>query len=314
MRFYIGTTDFNWYKYLSSIQPVDVNFWQPGGKTIFKVLTPGAPFLFKLKRPYNVIAGIGFFTSHTFLPISVAWDAFQNRNGCDTLEELRKMISVYRAEWWDMNPTVGCIVLTNPIFFDQDDWLPAPENWSKSIVQGKSYSTEEIIGQKIWSKIEEILPKYLFLDPAEEGKSQLLLENIESPAYGRSVLTKVRLGQGAFRVWITDAYSRKCSITGEKTLPVLEAAHIKPYAKSGPHFTSNGILLRSDMHKLFDLGYITITKEHNIEVSSRIKEEFQNGKEYYQFHGKKLLHIPQRILDKPNINYIDWHNSNIFKA
>jgi putative restriction endonuclease len=87
MRFYIGTTDFNWYKYLSSIQPVDVNFWQPGGKTIFKVLTPGAPFLFKLKRPYNVIAGIGFFTSHTFLPISVAWDAFQNRNGCDTLEE-----------------------------------------------------------------------------------------------------------------------------------------------------------------------------------------------------------------------------------
>lgn len=314
MKFYIGNTDFNWYNHLSTIQPEDVNFWQPGGKTHFKVLTPGAPFLFKLKRPYNVIGGIGFFSSHTFLPIAVAWDTFQNRNGCDSLEELRNMISAYRSEWWDINPIIGCIVLTNPIFFNQNDWLPTPENWSKSIVQGKSYSTDETIGQSIWKKIEEILPKYLFLSPADEGKNQLLLENIESPAYCQSVLTKVRLGQGAFRVMITDAYSRKCSITGEKTLPVLEAAHIKPYSKSGPHFTSNGILLRSDIHKLFDLGYITVTKEYDIEVSNRIKEEFQNGKEYYQFHGKKLSHIPQRTLDKPNINYIDWHNSNIFKA
>lgn len=314
MRFYIGTTDFNWYNYLSSIEPEDVNFWQPGGKTNFKILAPGAPFLFKLKRPYNVIAGIGFFSSHTFLPISVAWDTFKNRNGCDTIDDLRTMISAYRSEWWDLNPTIGCIVLTNPIFFDKSDWLPAPENWAKSIVQGKSYSTDEIIGQTIWNKIEELLPKYLFLTPADTGKSQLLLEHTHSTAYGNLVLTKVRLGQGAFRVLITDAYSRKCCITGEKTLPVLEAAHIKPYAKSGPHFTSNGILLRSDIHKLFDLGYITVTTEFNIEVSSRIKEEFQNGKEYYQFHGKKLLNLPQRNLDKPNLTYIDWHNSNVFKG
>lgn len=314
MKFYIGTTDYNWYRYLSAIQPEDVNFWQPGGKTSFKALTPGAPFLFKLKNPYNAIGGIGFFSSHTFLPLSVAWDAFEKRNGCESLEELRKMISAYRTEWWDYNPTIGCIVLTNPIFFDKSDWLPVPENWSKSIVQGKSYSTEDTVGKKVWDAIEELLPKYLSLNPADEGKSQLLLEKIDSPQYGRSVLAKVRLGQGAFRILITDAYSRKCSITGEKTLPVLEAAHIKPYAKSGPHFISNGILLRSDIHKLFDLGYITVTKDYDIEVSKRIKEEFQNGKEYYQFHGKKLLNIPPRELDRPNSTYVEWHNSNIFKS
>ena len=314
MKFYIGTTDFKWYSYLSLIHPEDVNFWQPGGKTNFKVLTPGAPFLFKLKNPHNVIAGIGFFSSHTFLPISVAWDTFQNRNGCETLNDLRRMISAYRAQWWDANPTIGCIVLTNPIFFEQSDWLPAPENWAKSIVQGKSYSTDESVGRTIWSKIEQLLPKYLFLNPADEGKSQLLLENSGPPAYGNSILSKVRLGQGAFRVLITDAYTRKCSITGERTLPVLEAAHIKPYARSGPHFTSNGILLRSDIHKLFDLGYVTITKNYDIEISKRIKEEFQNGKEYYQFHGKKLLNIPPRDLDKPNSVFIDWHNSNVFKV
>ena len=132
--------------------------------------------------------------------------------------------------------------------------------------------------------------------------------------YGKSILTKVRLGQGAFRVLITDAYSRKCSISGERTLPVLEAAHIKPYAESGPHFISNGLLLRSDLHKLFDSGYLTITDEYKIEVSNRIKQEYENGKEYYQYHGKILHNIPNKDMNKPNKNYIEWHNSNIFKS
>ena len=132
--------------------------------------------------------------------------------------------------------------------------------------------------------------------------------------YGNSVLTRVRLGQGAFRVLVTDAYSRKCSITGEKTLPVLEAAHIRPYSDSGPHFISNGILLRSDIHKLFDSGYLTITNDLKVEVSSRIKVEFQNGKEYYQYHGRDLLNIPDKKIDRPDIKFIDWHNSNVYRS
>jgi putative restriction endonuclease len=314
MKYYLGTTDYNWYNYLSHINPEDINFWQPGGKTNFKVLTSGAPFLFKLKSPYNAIAGIGFFSSHTFLPISIAWDTFKNRNGCESIEDLRKMISSYRTEWWDYNPTIGCIVLTNPIFFNKEDWIQPPEDWSRSIVQGKSYNTEELIGQRLWTKVENLLEKYLFLNPVDEGRSQFLLENIESPQYGNKILTKVRLGQGAFRVLITDAYSRRCSISGEKTLPVLEAAHIKPYAEAGPHFISNGLLLRSDMHKLFDSGYLTLTDEYKIEISKRIKEEYENGKEYYQYHGKDLKNLPIRTIDKPNKNFIDWHNNNIFKG
>jgi putative restriction endonuclease len=314
MTFYIGTTDYNWYNFLSRISPEDVNFWRPGGKTAFKVLSPGAPFLMKLKSPYRVIAGIGFFSSHTFLPLSVAWDAFQNRNGCDSEEELRQMISNYRTEWWDFNPTIGCTVLTNPVFFDQSDWIPEPENWANSIVQGKSYSTDESIGRQIWRKVEVLLDKYLFLNTKDAGKSQLLLDSSDSPRYKESVLTKVRLGQGAFRVLITDAYTRKCAISGERTLPVLEAAHIKPYSLSGPHFISNGLLLRSDLHKLFDTGYITVTSDLNVEVSKRIREEFQNGKEYYQFHGKKLVNMPLAESYKPNDTYIAWHNDKIFKG
>ncbi|WP_162470581.1 HNH endonuclease [Desulfosporosinus orientis] len=60
---------------------------------------------------------------------------------------------------------------------------------------------------------------------------------------------------------VTEAYYRRCAITGEKTLPVLEAAHIKPYSLEGSHETNNGLLLRKDLHTLFDRGYITITED-----------------------------------------------------
>ncbi|TFF34305.1 HNH endonuclease [Mucilaginibacter psychrotolerans] len=310
MDFYLGVTDNSWYRYLSIINPEDINFWQPGGSLNFKALNPGAPFLFKLKAPLNVIGGMGFFSSHTFLPISVAWEAFGERNGCASYDDFRKKIISYRGNKTDVNPQIGCIVLTDPIFFETEDWIEVPENWSKSIVQGKTYSTEEEIGQKLWSKVDLLLSKYL--DNRIPEENQFMVKEPEA-RYG-NVLSKIRLGQGAFRVLVTDAYQRKCSITGEKTLPVLESAHIKSFSKDGPHATSNGILLRSDIHKLFDSGYLTITTDLKVEVSNRIKEEFLNGKEYYQYHGKELLTVPTKIIDRPNTQYIEWHNSNVFRG
>jgi len=312
LKFYIGVTDNNWFNYLSEIKPDDINFWQPGGGK-FKVISPGAPFLFKLKSPNNVIAGVGFLSSHTLLPLTMAWDTFGNRNGCETYGELYKMISRYRSDKIEMDPIIGCIILTDPVFFKKEDWIKAPENWSNSIVKGKSYSTEERIGEQIWSKVKFLLYKYGFEGRVNEKENQLVMEP-DSPAYGNSILTKVRLGQRAFRVMVTDAYSRKCSISGEKTLPVLEAAHIKPYALSGPHRISNAILLRSDIHKLFDMGYVTITKEHKVEISKRIKEEYENGKEYYQYHGRNLMFLPNREIDKPQHEFVQWHNENVFKG
>jgi putative restriction endonuclease len=78
-------------------------------------------------------------------------------------------------------------------------------------------------------------------------------------------------------VVVTDAYRRRCAITDESTLPVLEAAHIRPFAKSGVNEVSNGILLRSDFHKLFDAGLVTVTPELRVEVSAQIKEQWFNG-------------------------------------
>ena len=178
-------------------------------------------------------------------------------------------------------------------------------------MQGKTYSTETSIGYTLWQKVDNLLQKYLH-ENAEAEKSQLILEE-DSAQYGKPILTKVRLGQGAFRILVTDAYNRVCAISGERTLPVLEAAHIKRYSESGPHFISNALLLRSDIHKLFDTGYVTITTGLKVEVSKRIKEEFEIGREYYKFHGIQLLNLPYREQDKPGKQFIEWHNM-IFKG
>jgi putative restriction endonuclease len=310
MKLYLGVTDNNWFNFLAQEKRENVNFWQPGGNMRFRALSPNEPFLFKLKKA-NAIGGIGFFSSHTFLPLSMAWEVFREDNGCSDQYQLQKMILKLREDKSNLNPTIGCIVLTNPIFFEKQDWIPTPEDWKPNTQQGKSYSTDTEIGRFFWSKVEVLLKKYMFFISDEE-KSQLALEEPEA-LYGNPVFRKVRLGQRAFRVLVTDAYSRKCAISGEKTLPVLDAAHIKPYSVSGPHFISNALLLRSDIHKLFDSGYITLTQDLKVEVSKRIKEEFENGREYYRFHGIELFNLPNRHMYKPEKKYIEWHNENVFK-
>jgi putative restriction endonuclease len=110
----------------------------------------------------------------------------------------------------------------------------------------------------------------------------------ENARYGKPVLVAPRLGQGTFRVLVTEAYRRRCAMTTKKTLPVLEVAHIRPYAKGSENSLANGILLRSELHKLFDLGYITVNPDNRrAVVSNRIREEYENGRKYYALQGKR---------------------------
>ena len=156
MKYYVGVTDYDWYQFLSKRENEDINFWQPGGNTRFKAIAPGAPFLFKLKYPYNAIAGIGFFSSHSILPLDVAWNIFQERNGLDSFFSFRQKIINYRNSGnpYSKNPNIGCIVLTDPIFFEPADWITVPASWGKSIVQGNRtihLSGKEKFCGKEWS-------------------------------------------------------------------------------------------------------------------------------------------------------------------
>lgn len=305
MKFWVGVTDDAWFEHHQANQPDEVNFWQPGGAGVFKVLDPGELFLFKLHSPNDFIVGGGYFVRHTSAPVSIAWDAFQQKNGVDTFSEFVASIRKYRAKKQstiEPDPVIGCIILSQPFFFSRADWIPVPEDWAKNIVRGKTYDSQTETGHQLFEEVRIRL----------EAEAGALLSHEEEQRYGADYLARARLGQGAFRVLVTDAYHRRCAITGERTLPVLEAAHIKPYAEAGPHRVDNGLLLRSDLHKLFDIGYLTVTPDLHIEVSPRIKEEYENGREYYAHHGELVTNLPHNSRQRPSADFLEWHNENIY--
>jgi putative restriction endonuclease len=226
MNLYLGVTDTDWYNYLRKANPEDVNFWQPGGHVAFRALESGAPFLFKLKYPMNAIGGVGFFVSQSHLPISLAWDTFKTGNGCDSYSVFKSAIMHYRKERGSgmPDPIIGCIVLASPVFFDEKDWIPVPADWKRNIVSGKSYSTDEEVGKDIWRRVEELLVRYHFYDREMKEGEIIVSDPDMTNRYGKYI-ANVRLGQGSFRLLVTDSYERRCAVTGERTLPVLEAAH-----------------------------------------------------------------------------------------
>lgn len=301
MKLWVGVTDRNWFEFLRVHRPDEVNFWQPSAKRRAAVLQPGAPFLFKLHAPYNFIVGGGSYVRYSALPARLAWDAFGRNNGVTDYAMLKQRIERYRGETIKGDPDIGCNILNGPFFWPESDWIPVPTDWAPNIVQGKGYDMADPAGAALWAAVlERCQPAVAESDG--DGAQR----------FGVEYLTRARLGQGAFRVMVTDAYERRCAITGERTLPVLDAAHIRPYSESGPHQVSNGLLLRSDIHTLFDRGYITVTDDLRVEVSRRIKEEFSNGREYYKYHGSPLMVKPGSNLEQPSPAFLRWHNESRF--
>lgn len=309
MQFYVGVTDPDWFSFHQKNGSQELNFWQPKGPKVLRAINSGAPFLFKLRKPYNHIAGIAFYVTHSVLPLSMAWRTFGYQNGLTDFAQFKNKINTLRNTQ-EMDPVIGCIVLTDPVYFDQKDWIAMDAMWPKNIVQGKTYHTNQNDGHWLWQQVKDRLESYHWLEREQAKEHELMVQEHDEPY--KTTLSKVRMGQGAFRSLILNAYGQRCAMTGEKTLPALEAAHIKDHSASGPYKTANGLLLRADLHNLFDTGYLTITPDYHIEVSPTIQEKFNNGKEYYQLHGHLLPNVPANQMKQPDKEFIKWHNEHVF--
>lgn len=299
---FVGVTDNDWFDFLSGAQPDEVNFWAPSGKTNFRALQPGELFLFKLHSPLNFIVGGGVFSHASILPLSLAWEAFGTKNGAVTREEMHGRVVRYRTDNLPrgVDPLIGCRILTSPFFWPREQWLPVPQGWASNIVVGRGCDTAEPDGARLWDAAIERTSLPSPVATTQEGER-----------YGKPILVKPRLGQGAFRVVVTDAYARRCAVSGEKTLPILDAAHIRSYADGGVHEGSNGLLLRTDIHKLFDLGYVSVDEDRRFVVSRRLKEDFDNGKHYYDLHGTGIR-SPRLTEAAPSGDALMWHRENRF--
>jgi putative restriction endonuclease len=306
MNFFLAITDSDWFNHLSELCPDEVNFWQPSGSGSFRALSPGEPLLFKLHSPNDFVVGGGFFSHYTIVPASFAWSAFGQKNGAATESEMRRRIEKYRRVERETasDYSIGCILLQSPFFFAREEWIPAP-NWRKPIVRGKGYSTDDEVGKQLWEEVQIRLQSHA--TPLQES-----LFVSDKDRFGQPVTVLSRLGQGAFRVIVTDVYKRQCALTNSHVLHVLEAAHIRPYSEGGTHSPCNGLLLRQDVHTLFDRGYLTVTGEYTVEVSRRLRDEFDNGKEYYALRGKRIR-VPDSAPLRPSPQLLEWHNENVYR-
>ncbi|MEJ3750039.1 HNH endonuclease [Actinomycetes bacterium KLBMP 9797] len=310
MKAYVGVTDGDWYRFLAD-RPLlnEVNFWRPSGGRGFNVLAPGEPFFFKTHHPHNRVVGGGFYSGFARLPISAAWELFGEGNGVESLAQMRARVGKYRRQLIGPgdDPEIGCVFVRDTAFFPADAIADAPPQFSANIVQGKSY---DLANTEVSTYFEGLLAQLLGhpagLDLAQPWQRP-------GPAYGDPRLAPQRLGQQSFKAVVLNAYHRRCAITGGKIRPVLQAAHIRPLPAGGEHRLDNGLLLRSDVHTLYDRGYLGVDPQHRLLVSPRLRDEFGNGDQFYARAGQPIA-LPERRADRPHAEFLEWHLDEVFKA
>jgi len=314
MHAYVGVTDGAWYRFLADQTATireEVNFWRPGGGRAFRVVEAGEPFFFKTHAPHNRVVGGGFYGGFSPLPMSEAWDMLGPANGVASLEQMRQRIEFYRREpiAIDEDPVIGCIFVRDVTFFAGDETFIPPPEFSVNIVQGKSY---DMADPRYTSYFDVLMQLVLGVD-VELDFSQPWHKS--GPVFGDPRLAPYRLGQQAFKAVVGDAYHWRCAITGAKIRPVLEAAHIRPVSAKygGENRLDNGLLLRSDVHTMFDKGYLAVDDSYRLRVSPRLRAEFGNGEAFYAKVGE-VVALPDRKADRPNPDFLRWHVDTIFKA
>lgn len=172
-------------------------------------------------------------------------------------------------------------------------------NLSQALAAGKSIPREELESLA--------LHRYGFRGDLENRRAlvQWLKANPHCDVKVREVVqpvgkTTLRPEQDKFRAALLGAYSGRCAITGEAAKPTLEAAHLPGRKhRAGRNNASDGILLRSDLHKLMDANppLLCLVRE-NGDIIVRIHKDA--GPNYRKLDGKKIR-LPKRLLDRPAV-------------
>ena len=306
---YIAVTNPDWYAFLRrrtgpSCMLDEVNFWNPSGKPL-KHFRPGEPFFLRLKAPYHVLGGYGFFATFRALPLMRAWEYFRELNGCTDPLELSHLTKR------PLDAPIGCTVLRDVTLWPDGlhvQWS-SREGWrGNGPNRGKTETDPERVQQLLdyIGRDNHAVPEDLSAEafrPLEIDDREIVLAR-----------TRQRSGQGTFRTRLLGAYNGRCAVTGEHTEVVLDAAHIQPYLGPRSNHLQNGILLTKEFHALFDEGYATITPNLRVRISPRLRDEWDNGHRYYPFDGRPLEVEPRSTIEKPSAAVLAWHGERIFKS
>ena len=292
--FAIAPTTLSWFHQLRNegLQGEVINFWTPTPWNINR-LKKGDKLYFMLKSPIRKLGGYGKFVEYKNMKASDAWKKYGRDNGVDDLTNLITITSGYASKHSKFpvlpDPEIGCIILNEPEFFDDENFITDKSigvNFPSQVVKLKYFDTEETI--EITPKEIRVSSNFDLVDSQKSKKKQLT--------------QKERKGQSSFRKNILHIYEETCAVTGVQQKEVLEAAHIQTYINEESNHVQNGICFRSDIHKLFDNGLLSIDSNYNVIISSLLQSS-----EYKKIQGKKIK-LPKNKLHYPSVEALSYHN------
>lgn len=180
---------------------------------------------------------------------------------------------------------------------DSEIWNEFVGDWDRL-----AFESEKLLAQKTGKQIEDI-SDFESLDLPKSGKE-------------REAIVKVRVNQNFFRRAVLAAYDFKCCITGLEIPELLNASHIIPWSKDKTNQVNpkNGLCLNAIHDRAFDIGLITITPDFTIKVSKavKIKKASDAVQEFLLKYDGLEINKPTRFL--PHIEFLKFHNKNVFKS
>lgn len=166
------------------------------------------------------------------------------------------------------------------------------------------YQSHEGSGPTKFTLHRETSPAQAIADIEAELETQGAFDPMNIPDARKRILSSIvrRKGQRSFRKKLLMAYDGKCAVTGCHIEALLEAAHIVPYQGADTNVVSNGLLLRADIHTLFDLGLLWV---HPDSFLVGLANELKNSE--YGSLDQKPLSLPSSLQDRPSTKALQHH-------
>ncbi len=184
---------------------------------------------------------------------------------------------------------------SNTSNLDKEIWNEFYNNWG-----GLGYESEKLLAQFEHTTVEE-LNHITELELPKDGKV-------------REQIVRVRVNQSFFRSAIMAAYNDTCCITGIQQKELLIAGHIRPWGIDETNRLNprNGIAINALHDKAFENGFLTITCDYKIKISSQLlKQNTESAVAFFHNYQNKPINLPSRFL--PDIEFLKYHNNERFK-
>jgi putative restriction endonuclease len=275
------------------LRPERVAFWQPTPRHPNQIEL-GQRWYFK-ERGAPQIVGFGDYAGWESSSVTGLQAHFGPATGYATADDLLAAL-VLIAPDFNASNAIGNVILENFTPFQEPVLL-------------SSLGLDDLTVPFVYIASDDPIAAYLGGLRTDAPAAPFLLRDPEA-AKRAAAKRKVRVGQAAFRRLLIDTYSHVCAFTGPQLEETLQAAHIQPYVDAESNHVRNGLLLRADMHVLFDLGLLTLSDDLRIQVSPKLKGR---APDVEGLHGVKAA-LKNSLAIEPSPAAIAFHRTEIYAS